>query len=85
MSKGPKNRLGRLPEDIEYVDDGCEAAPACLSCPLIRCRFDSHGGLREVQAIMRRMEVKKLIAAGQSPQVIAETIPLSVRQIQRAT
>lgn len=23
-----------------YVDDGCDLAPACLSCPFVRCRYD---------------------------------------------
>jgi hypothetical protein len=39
-------REDALPENIHYEDTGCEAAPRCLDCPLLRCRYDEPGGLR---------------------------------------
>lgn len=29
-----------LPEQMRYMDTGCEASMSCLECPLPRCRFD---------------------------------------------
>ena len=40
----PRNLLlDTVPELYPYRDDGCEVAPACLRCPLPRCKFDDPG------------------------------------------
>ena len=42
-------RTGRrdsLPEHTRYLDTGCDIHPACLTCPLARCRYDEPGGVR---------------------------------------
>lgn len=78
------NRLGKLPEEVEYEDTGCDAAPACLSCPLPRCRYEYAGGLREAVAIMKRTEIRKLVDTGASRREVAAAVGLSVRQVHRA-
>ena len=35
-----------LPEAHPYRDDGCDLAPACLRCPLPRCKYDDPGWYR---------------------------------------
>ena len=35
-----------LPEAHQYRDDGCDLAPACLRCPLPRCKYDDPGWRR---------------------------------------
>jgi hypothetical protein len=34
------NVLDTIPEMTRYRDDGCDIHPACLTCPLPRCRYD---------------------------------------------
>jgi hypothetical protein len=42
------SRRDALPEHTRYVDTGCEVHPSCLSCPLVRCRYDEPGGFRAI-------------------------------------
>jgi len=37
-------RKDALPEHTHYLDTGCDLHPSCLSCPLVRCRYDEPGG-----------------------------------------
>jgi hypothetical protein len=39
-------RRDALPENTNYADTGCDLHPSCLSCPLVRCRYDEPGGAR---------------------------------------
>ena len=32
--------LDAIPEEMHYADDGCEASPHCLQCPLPQCKHD---------------------------------------------
>jgi hypothetical protein len=41
-------RRDALPEHTHYVDNGCDLHPSCLTCPLVRCRFDEPGGARKL-------------------------------------
>jgi hypothetical protein len=44
LFRKPRNLLlDTVPEMYPYRDDGCEVAPACLRCPLPRCKFDNPG------------------------------------------
>ncbi len=59
---GRKVRTDALPEHLEYRDSGCDLAPSCLRCPLVRCRYDEPGGARALlqgprdEAVQRRRE-----------------------------
>ena len=40
----PRARRDSLPENTPYQDTGCEVHHSCLTCPLVRCRYDVPGG-----------------------------------------
>jgi len=42
------SRKDALPENTHYIDSGCDLHPSCLSCPLVRCRYDEPGGARRL-------------------------------------
>jgi hypothetical protein len=56
-------RVDVLPELYPYRDDGCEAAPRCLHCPLARCKYDDPGGLQREQRERRDSEVLLVYAS----------------------
>jgi AraC-like DNA-binding protein len=37
-----------LPENLDYLDRGCDIWRRCLTCPLPRCRYDEPGGARRI-------------------------------------
>ena len=43
--------IDALPEHYPYRDDGCDASPSCLRCPLPYCKYDDpiayHRDIRE--------------------------------------
>ncbi|MPZ48345.1 MAG: helix-turn-helix domain-containing protein [Dehalococcoidia bacterium] len=41
-------RRDALPEHTHYADTGCDLHPSCLTCPLVRCRYDEPGGARRL-------------------------------------
>jgi transcriptional regulator of acetoin/glycerol metabolism len=41
-------RRDSLPEHTRYADTGCTIHPSCLTCPLVRCRYDEPGGARKI-------------------------------------
>lgn len=59
-----------IPEMTRYRDDGCDIHPACLTCPLPRCRYDEpydpHGEERRERnaAIWRAYREDGLNVAG---------------------
>ena len=76
-------RADSLPEGLDYQDDGCEVAPACLSCPLPRCRYEAHNGLRRIRAALRREEIARLRRLGLGPDAIAARLGISKRTVFR--
>ena len=38
--------LDVMPESYPYRDDGCQASPSCLRCPLPKCKYDDPGGFQ---------------------------------------
>ncbi len=44
MPRNVPSALDRLPEHMPYHDTGCAVHPACLTCPLPQCRYDSAPG-----------------------------------------
>jgi len=53
-------RRDALPEHTDYVDTGCDLHPSCLSCPLVRCRYDEPGGARRLISDERDREIVRL-------------------------
>ena len=67
-----------------YVDTGCEIAPACLSCPLPRCRYDMGQGLAEARAHLRMLRRAEYIQRHDlSPRDGAAHYQVSLRTIYR--
>lgn len=44
MPRNVPSALDNLPEHMPYHDTGCSIHPACLTCPLPQCRYDSQPG-----------------------------------------
>jgi len=76
-------RSDALPESLEYIDDGCDVHPECLSCPLPRCRYDEPGGLRALLNSDRDRQIIELRTAGVSVDQIAGRYALSRRTVFR--
>ena len=76
-------RCDALPENFEYQDDGCEVAPACLSCPLERCRYDEFHGLHMARLRARNPQVVALRRDGALIREIMAQFRLSRRQVYR--
>ena len=82
-TNGRKVRSDALPEHLEYRDGGCDLAPNCLRCPLVRCRYDEPGGARKLlqeprdEAVLRRREEGVAIDA------VAREFGLSRRSVFR--
>ncbi len=49
-----------LPENINYVDTGCDIWHRCLTCPLPRCRYDQPGGARFLLNEVRDRRIAEL-------------------------
>ncbi len=78
-------RVDALPEHTAYADSGCELAPSCLRCPLVRCKYDEPGGARVIKAGARAREVARTHRSdGASITQLAEQFGISRRQVFRA-
>ena len=76
-------RSDALPEHTQYVDDGCDIHPHCLTCPLPRCRYDERGGLRALLNTYRDQQVLTLRQQGLAVDAIARRFRLSRRTVFR--
>lgn len=67
-----------------YADTGCEVASSCFDCPLPKCKHDMTEGKQEAARNQTRNAlVRKISAAGASPQQIAKVSGMSERNVQR--
>ena len=77
-------RRDALPEHTSYADTGCDLHPSCLTCPMVRCRYDEPGGARSLLSAGRDGEVLALQAKGSvTVEAIARQIGVSRRTIFR--
>ena len=78
-------RPDALPERYPYRDDGCEVAPACLQCPLPRCKYDEP---RLILRFRRDHRDQEVIQAWRTDHLsiaaLAQRFNLSTRTITRA-
>jgi len=73
-----------LPEESTYHDEGCELAPACLSCPLPRCRYDEPGVRHNFLKDRRNQEIARLRQTqGAGIGELAARFGLSKRSVHR--
>ena len=77
-------RRDALPEHTPYADTGCEVHHSCLSCPLVRCRYDEPGGARRLLSQGRDRQIAALQRAGEGISEIARQFGVSRRTVFRA-
>ncbi len=77
-------RRDALPEHTNYHDSGCDLHPSCLSCPLVRCRYDEPGSARRLLSGDRDNEVLAMQrTGGRSIEMIARQVGVSRRTVFR--
>ena len=76
-------RRDALPEDSTYLDDGCNIAPSCLACPMVRCRYDFPQGLETIRDQTRVNRTMQLRDLGYLNGEIADMMQSSVRSVYR--
>jgi transposase-like protein len=77
-------RRDALPENTQYADTGCDVHPSCLTCPLVRCRYDEPGGVRRVLSDGRDRSIVALQRTGVGVDEIARRYGVSRRTVFRA-
>ena len=77
-------RSDALPENTRYVDTGCEVHSSCLTCPLVRCRYDEPGGARRLISRGRDRSIVALRRRGMGFEEIASRFGVSRRTVFRA-
>lgn len=80
----PRLALDTIPELTRYHDDGCDLHPACLTCPLPRCRYDEpedgHNVLKQVRnEAVAQVFQREGLSAGE----LAQRFNLSKRTVHR--
>lgn len=76
------NPSGVLPEDKNWYDTGCSIAPACLACPLHRCRYEMPA---KVAGMLARLpQILELQEQGLTQREIGERLGVSRRGVQRS-
>ncbi len=80
---GRKVRSDALPEYLDYRDWGCDLAPSCLRCPLVRCRYDEPGGARRLLQGSRDAAVWHRRGEGVGIDALAQEFSLSRRSVFR--
>jgi hypothetical protein len=77
-------RRDALPEHTRYMDSGCDIHPACLTCPLVRCRYEEPGGFRGIAGRERDASILRARREdGMTIQAIARRFGLSRRTVFR--
>ena len=76
-------RRDALPEHTRYVDTGCEVHSSCLTCPLVRCRYDEPGGARALLGQERDRAILALRRDGRPISLIAQRFGVSRRTVFR--
>ena len=76
--------LDLLPEEIDWRDEGCEAFPSCLNCPLPRCLEEQPRGQQRLRMAARGRRMAELRKRGKSVKEIADFFGVSQRTVQRA-
>jgi hypothetical protein len=79
-----RTRRDALPEHTQYADTGCDVHPSCLTCPLVRCRYDSPGGVRKVYSEDRDRAIVRAQREGVPLGAIAQRFGVSRRTVFRA-
>ena len=76
-------RRDALPEHTSYADTGCDIHTSCLTCPLVRCRYDEPGGARRLLSDERDRTIIELRREGRPISAIASRFGVSRRTVFR--
>jgi hypothetical protein len=76
-------RRDALPEHTSYADTGCDIHANCLTCPLVRCRYDEPGGARKLLSDERDRTILDLRREGRPISAIASRFGVSRRTVFR--
>jgi hypothetical protein len=76
-------RRDALPEHTSYADTGCDIHANCLTCPLVRCRYDEPGGARKLLSDERDRTILDLRRQGRPISAIAARFGVSRRTVFR--
>jgi len=82
-TKTRARRRDALPAHLTYHDDGCEAAPRCLACPLPRCRYEEPNGIRTVKVRERAADIRALEREGLTNDSVMARLGISRRTLYR--
>jgi hypothetical protein len=77
-------RRDALPEHTHYTDTGCDLHESCLTCPLVRCRYDEPGGARRVFSEDRDRAIAGMQRQGVPVDALAHRFGVSRRTVFRA-
>jgi hypothetical protein len=78
-------RRDALPEHTRYTDTGCSIHPSCLTCPLVRCRYDEPNGVRNIRGRERDSSIVQVRAVeGLTVRDVAARFGVSRRTVFRA-
>ena len=78
------SRRDALPEHTHYLDTGCDLHQSCLTCPLVRCRYDEPGGARKLLSANRDQAIVRFQRDHQAPiDVLAKRFSVSRRTVFR--
>ena len=84
LDQGRRERRDALPEHTRYTDTGCDVHPSCLTCPLVRCRYDEPGGVRRLYNEDRDRAIAGMQREGVAVVAIARRFGVSRRTVFRA-
>ena len=83
LDQGRRERRDALPEHTRYTDTGCDVHPSCLTCPLVRCRYDEPGGARRLLSEKRARSILELRRQSVPINSIASRFGISRRTVFR--
>ena len=73
-----------IPDYDSYKDDGCEASPSCLTCPLPQCRYDNPIWFKQYRRLAKDSRIWKTIQSESlTANKAAERFSLTQRTIFR--
>jgi hypothetical protein len=72
------------PEYVQYKDEGCTYARACLSCPYERCLYEARCGKRSAMTGYRAREIRNRFKSGCTVKDLARMFGVTARTVYRA-
>ena len=77
-------RANEIPNYDSYKDEGCEASPSCLTCPLPQCRYDNPIWFQQYKRLARDFRIWKTIQSESlTANKAAERFSVTARTISR--